>query len=84
MHSPCTGALVGSSHSSRLVGHLAGTRFLQQPAEGMVTWPKHAPPCADLVYFSPDNGACWHKVQLPEALSIDNIRWAGTPWVGCF
>lgn len=33
---------------------------------------------ADLVYFSPDNGACWHKVQLPEALTIDNIRW-GSP-----
>lgn len=27
-----------------------------------------------MVYFSPDNGGCWHKVQLPEAISIDNIR----------
>lgn len=37
-----------------------------------------APPQAegptDVVYFSPDHGGCWHKVQLPEAISIDNIR----------
>lgn len=28
----------------------------------------------DTVYVSPDQGGCWHKVALPEAISVDNIR----------
>lgn len=40
----------------------------------VVMAPHKAEGPTDLVYFSPDNGACWHKVQLPEALTIDNIR----------
>lgn len=28
----------------------------------------------DYVRFSYDSGACWHKVQLPEAILVDNIR----------
>ena len=24
--------------------------------------------------FSPDDGACWHSVELSEAITIDNIR----------
>ena len=30
---------------------------------------------SDVIYFSPDQGACWHKVQLPEAIAVENVRW---------
>ena len=29
---------------------------------------------SDTVLFSLDQGACWHKVVLPEAITVDNIR----------
>ncbi len=28
----------------------------------------------DAVFLSPDQGGCWHKVALPEAISVENIR----------
>lgn len=28
----------------------------------------------DRLLFSPDQGACWHRVALPEPLLVDNVR----------
>ncbi|EFN50639.1 expressed protein [Chlorella variabilis] len=28
----------------------------------------------DALFLSPDQGGCWHKVALPEAMSVENIR----------
>ncbi|KAL4860184.1 Vacuolar protein sorting/targeting protein 10 [Chlorella vulgaris] len=28
----------------------------------------------EAIYVSPDHGGCWHKVALPEAMSVENIR----------
>jgi hypothetical protein len=36
----------------------------------------------DAVFISPDQGACWHKVALPEAMSVENIRWVEVAEVG--
>lgn len=29
----------------------------------------------DVLYVSPDQGGCWHLVALPEAMTVENIRW---------
>jgi hypothetical protein len=36
----------------------------------------------DTVLFSLDHGLCWHKVTLPEAITVDNIRYAGRKGAG--
>jgi hypothetical protein len=28
----------------------------------------------DALFITPDHGGCWHKVALPEAMTVDNIR----------
>lgn len=79
-----TGRQAGTPHVPSLTLLVCTGIYEFGNAGGLIVMARHkAEGPTDVIYFSPDHGSCWHRIQLPEAITVDNIRcvvWAG--WIG--